>query len=213
MDDMGFNRKTSGLMDKTESRNINNYNSGSKRRQIFLIAFLLSTIIHATTIMAFQGILPLPGFKSKTRAYKVHLIRPPMKEIVESDKENQPAISQIPTEPPVNLKEATISLDTKDSTYHPYTRVIKEMILTHWVYPLSAQRDLIQGKLLIVFRLDTGGNLLDCNIARSSGHEILDTQALKAIRSADPFPPFPEDIKVQSLNINASFAYQLRFER
>jgi outer membrane biosynthesis protein TonB len=37
--------------------------------------------------------------------------------------------------------------------------------------------------------------------------------ALKAVRSADPFPPFPEDIKVQSLNINASFAYQLRFEQ
>ena len=202
-----------GSMDKTESRNINSYNSGSRGRQIILIAFLLSTIIHATTIMAFQGILPIPWFKGKPRAYKVHLIRPPMKEIIASSKENHTAISQIHTEPPVNLKEATISLDTKDSTYHPYTRVIKERILTYWVYPLSAQRDLIQGNLLIVFRLDRVGNLLDCNIARSSGHEILDTQALKAIRSADPFPPFPEDIKVQSLNINASFAYQLRFER
>jgi protein TonB len=202
-----------GSMDKTESRNINNYNSGSRGRQVIPMTLFLSITIHAITIITFQGILPLPGFKSKPRAYKVHLIRPPMKEIIASSKENQPAISQIHTEPPVNLKEATISLDTKDSTYHPYTRALKEMIQTHWVYPLSAQRDLIQGNLLIVFRLDSGGNLLDCNITRSSEHEILDTQALKAIKSADPFPPFPEDIKVQSLNINASFAYQLEFEQ
>ena len=202
-----------GSMDKTESRNINSYDSGSRGRQIILVTFLLSIVIHATTIVAFQGIFPLPWFSGKLRAYKVYLIRSPVKEIIESSKENHPTISQIHSELPRKKGETTISLDTTDPTYHPYTRVIKEMILTHWVYPLSAQRNLIQGSLLIVFRLDRGGNLIDCKIARSSGHETLDTHALQAIRSANPFPPFPEDIKVQSLNINASFAYQLRFEQ
>jgi len=202
-----------GSMDQTESRNINNYDSGSKGRQIILVTFLLSITIHASAMIAFQGIFPLPWFSGKLRAYKVYLIRPPVKEIIESSKESRPAIIQIHSEPPMEKKEATISLDTMDPTYHPYTRVLKDMILSHWIYPLAAQRNLIQGSLLIVFRLDRGGNLIDCKIARSSGHEILDTHALQAIRSANPFPPFPEDIKVQSLNINASFAYQLRFEQ
>ncbi|UCF72496.1 MAG: energy transducer TonB [Deltaproteobacteria bacterium] len=201
-----------GSMGQRESRNVNSYYAGPQGKQIILIAFLLSVIIHASTIMAFQGILPLPWFRGK-HAYRVYLMRPPVKEIMKDSEENQPATSQIPTEPPVENKEATISLDTRDPTYHPYTKLLKDRILSHWMYPLSARENLIQGSLLIVFRLDRDGNLISCDIARSSGHGILDTYALDSIRSATPFPPFPEDIQVQFLNINASFAYQLTFEQ
>ncbi len=90
--------------------------------------------------------------------------------------------------------------------------MLKDKIYNHWTYPLTAREDLIQGSLLIVFRLDSDGNLIDSNIERPSGHEILDTYALEAIRAAHPFPPFTEDITVQFLNINATFAYELRFE-
>jgi len=183
-----------------------------KGKRIIPITFFISIIIHIGIIIAFQGIFPFSLLRAERRTYKVDLIRPPIKEIKKNSKESDPAISQIHSESPVETKEATISLDTKDPTYHPYTKVIKEKIFNSWAYPLSAQQNLIQGSLLIVFRLDKNGNLIDCNINRSSGHEILDTQALKAIRLANPFPPFPENITVQLLNINASFVYQLTFE-
>jgi len=195
-----------------QAESINSYYSGLERNRIILVTFLLSIIIHVSAIMAFQGIFPVTWSRSKLRVYKVDFMRTPIKESMNSNRENYPAISQIRSEPPMKNKEATIYLDTRDSTYHPYTKVIKEMILNHWIYPLSARQNLIQGSLLIVFRLDSGGNLIDCNIARSSGQEILDTHALNAIRSASPFPSFPETITVEFLNIRASFAYQLRFE-
>jgi len=183
-----------------------------KGKQIILITSVLSIIIHVSTIMAFQAIFPPSWFGGKPRAYRVYLIRPPIEEIMKSSEEKRPAPSEIDTEPSVKNTEATISLDTGDPTYHPYTKMLRDSILSHWIYPLSARQNLIQGSLLIVFRLDRGGSLIGCNIARSSGHGILDTYALEAIRSANPFPPFPEDIKVQFLNIKASFAYQLKFE-
>ncbi len=191
--------------------NINSYYLLKGKRIIF-ITFLLSIIIHVGVIIAFQGIFPFSIFKTKLRTYKVDLIRPPIKEIKKNSKKSDPAISQIHSELPLETKEATISLDTKDPTYHPYTKVIKEKIFNYWIYPLSAQQNFIQGSLLIVFKLDKNGNLIKCNIDRSSGHEILDTHAIKAIRLANPFPPFPENIMVQFLNINASFTYQLTFE-
>ncbi|GAG89721.1 unnamed protein product, partial [marine sediment metagenome] len=123
-----------------------------------------------------------------------------MEEITKTKKEEFPAVSQIHSEPPKEPSEATISLDTKDSTYVPYTKVLKQRIRSHWIYPLSARENLIQGSLVIVFRLDSGGNLTACNVVRSSKHEILDRYALDAIRSANPFPPFPENIKVEFLN-------------
>lgn len=182
------------------------------RNRIVLITFLLSITIHVSAIVAFQGVSLVREFRIKPRTYRVDLIRPPIKEIMESSKEKDTASDQIRSELPVKTREATISLDTDDSAYHPYTKVIKQRIRDHWVYPLSARQNLIQGRLLIVFRLDRGGNLIDCKTAYSSGHEILDSHALKAIRSAAPFPSFPENITVEFLNIRASFAYKLRFE-
>lgn len=194
-----------------DQMNINSYYL-LKGKWIIPITFFISIIIHIGIIIAFQATFPFSLLRVERRTYKVDLIRPPIKEIKKNSKKSDPAISQIHSKLPVETKEATISLDTKDPTYHPYTKVIKEKIFNSWIYPLSAQQNFIQGSLLIVFRLDKNGNLIDCNIDRSSGHEILDTQALKAIRLANPFPPFPENITVQVLNINASFVYQLAFE-
>jgi len=204
--------KSYGSMGQTGSINMNRGFSEGGRNRIVLITFLLSITIHVSAIVAFQGVSLVREFRIKPRTYRVDLIRPPIKEIMESSKEKDTASDQIRSELPVKTREATISLDTDDSAYHPYTKVIKQRIRDHWVYPLSARQNLIQGRLLIVFRLDRGGNLIDCKTAYSSGHEILDSHALKAIRSAAPFPSFPENIRVEFLNIRASFAYKLRFE-
>ena len=183
-----------------------------KGKRIILIAFLSSLVIHIGIIVASPDIFLATGFKAKLRAYKVHLIRPPIKEIVEMSQENHTPVSQVPQEPQEEAKEATISLDTKDSTYNPYTKILKERIRQYWTYPLSAQQTFIQGDLLIVFRLDRNGNLVDSRVARSSGYQLLDNSAIKAIELAEPFPAFPETITVQFLNINASFTYRLKFE-
>ncbi len=204
--------RSSGSTDQRKSLNIVNYFSNLEGRRIVLAAFLLSVLIHVGALAVLQGIFPGTWFKPKLRTYKVDLIRPPIEEIIKTKIQEVPAVSQIHSEPPEEPSEATISLDTKDSTYVPYTKVLKQRIRSHWIYPLSARENLIQGSLVIVFRLDSGGNLTACNVVRSSKHEILDKYALEAIRSANPFPPFPENIKVEFLNINASFVYLLQFE-
>jgi TonB family protein len=204
--------RSSGPTDQRKLVNIVDYLSNLAGRRIVLAAFFLSVLIHVGALAVLQGIFPGTWFKTKLRTYKVDLIRPPMEEITKIKKEESPAVSQIHCEPPEEPSEATISLDTKDSTYIPYTKVLKQRIRSHWIYPLSAQENLIQGSLMIVFRLNSGGNLITCNVVRPSTHEILDKYAVEAIRSANPFPPFPENIKVEFLNINASFAYLLQFE-
>ena len=180
--------------------------------RIFVLAFSLSMVIHIIAILILQGIFPGAWFRNPLRTYTVDLIRPPVEEIMKDEREEFPPVRQIHIEPPLEPKEATISLDTKDTAYVPYTTILKEKIRSHWAYPLYAQENLIQGTLLILFRLDSGGNLIDLSVVRSSEYEILDKYALKAIRLAHPFPPFPESIQVDFLNINASFAYQLQFE-
>jgi len=204
--------KSFGSTGQRRAVNIPDYLTDLEGRRILVFAFSLSMVIHVIAILVLQGIFPLPWFRSPLRTYTVDLIRPPVQEIMKNKREEFPPVRQIHTEPPPEPKEATISLDTKDTAYAPYTTVLKEKINAHWVYPLSAQENLIQGTLLILFRLDSKGNLVDLRLVRSSEFEILDKYALKAIRSASPFPPFPESIGVDFLNINASFSYQLQFE-
>lgn len=205
--------RSSGSAERRKTVNITKYFDNLEGRQVIILSLALSLLVHVALLTGLQGMFPGTWFKDKLRAYKVDLIRPPMDEVKKTKMEEPTPVKQIHSEPPEEPREATISLDTKDSTYMPYTKIIKEKIRSHWIYPLSAQENLIQGNLTVLFRLDRGGDLIACDLVRSSNHEILDTYALKAIRAAKPFPPFPENIRVEFLNINASFAYQLEFER
>ena len=199
-------------MDQMASIKINSYQPGLKRRHIIPLTFLLSVVIHIITFIAVQGVLPDNLFSDRLMTYKVDLIMPSPKEMRENKKKSLPDNKQIKKKSQTQAKEATISLDTDDENYAPYATVIKERIFYHWVYPLSAQNSNMQGDLLIALRLDNNGNLIDCNIIQPSGYKILDEHALKAIRTANPFPPFPDSLNLQFLNINASFSYQLNFK-
>lgn len=199
-------------MGKRKSRDIQGYYPGLTGKRIILMAFLASVIIHAGIIIGSPDIFMATSLRTKLRAFKVDLIRPPMEEIQELSEKTQAPISQAPMENAQEKEEATISLDTKDTIYYPYAKAVKERLQQHWAYPAAARESYVQGNLLIIFRLERNGHLVNSRIARSSGYQILDGSSLKAIELASPFPPFPDTIPVQFLNINASFTYQLKFE-
>ncbi len=184
---------------------------GITRKRIILMALLASALIHAGILMGSPNIFMAGVFMTKLRTFNVDLIRPPMEEIQKQSEETRPPISESPIESVQENDEATISLDTTDALYYPYATIIKERIQRHWTYPVAARERYVQGDLLIVFRLERNGHLVNCRIDRSSGYQILDNASIKAIELASPFPPFPETIPVQFLNINASFAYQLKY--
>src|SRR3989304_5016860 len=51
------------------------------------------------------------------------------------------------------------------------------------------------------------GALTDLNRTQTSGIPPLDNEAIRAIREAAPFAPFPERMKFERLNIRAAFYY------
>jgi TonB family protein len=53
----------------------------------------------------------------------------------------------------------------------------------------------------------------EIRVAESSGHQILDAEATRAVRSAAPFPPFPNHVTVARLNIKASFDYRIKAKK
>ena len=60
-----------------------------------------------------------------------------------------------------------------------------------------------------MFSLAGNGNVVQVAVNKKSGYKVLDQEAVRAITSAAPFPPFPEHITAKRLNIIANFDYRL----
>lgn len=105
----------------------------------------------------------------------------------------------------------TISLDTQEFKYASYFAQIKRKIELVWSYPPEAGRQGLFGKLLLKFTILKDGTLADMKLIDSAGHQILDEEALRAVKMASPYPPFPKRIDKEKLNIVASFSYYPAF--
>lgn len=110
-----------------------------------------------------------------------------------------------------SFDEEDVSLDTTETEYASYFARIKHQIERVWMYPNEAAQRGISGKLTLRFRISRDGNLLSARVVDQSGHEILDFAAIKAVKEAAPFYPFPVNIKKDKLSILATFIYSPKY--
>jgi len=180
--------------------------------KILRICLIVSLAFHAVIVLTLQSAFPTYLTGEDLRIYRVELMRPPVDDMDLAEKPDTD-ISK-PEEPPTPKlssedTQETISLDTDDKRYVTYAQAIKERIAGQWKYPQEARKKKLEGRLVALFSLNREGALTRMEITRSSGHEVLDREAERAIRSAAPFPPFPSTVTVSRLNINVSFDYTL----
>ena len=102
---------------------------------------------------------------------------------------------------------APVSLNTNDPAYMNYFNRIKHAINQKWEYPELAKRYGLQGTLLLEFTVGASGQIEQLRLVRSSGSQLLDDEALRAIKAAAPFPPIPPWIKSAPLPISATMEY------
>src|SRR5262249_3187572 len=62
-------------------------------------------------------------------------------------------------------------------------------------YPEEARRDQLYGSLRLMVAIAPDGALKDVRILDSSGYKVLDDAAIRIVRQAAPFAPFPEEMR------------------
>lgn len=67
--------------------------------------------------------------------------------------------------------------------------IIRSAILAHLHYPMIARRQGWSGKVEIAFLVTPEGGVGELRIKKSSGHMVLDEEAMAAIRRSAPFTP------------------------
>jgi len=67
-------------------------------------------------------------------------------------------------------------------------------------YPEAARKEQLYGSLRLMVSITPDGALKEVRILDSSGHKVLDDAAIRIVRLAAPFAPFPEEMR-QSTDI------------
>lgn len=94
-------------------------------------------------------------------------------------------------------RETFISARTAEYKYANYMRewVNKVERVGDLNYPDEARRSGISGTLRVQVTLNADGTVRDAIITRPSGHRVLDEAALRIVRLAAPYAPFPKEIR------------------
>lgn len=103
--------------------------------------------------------------------------------------------------------EETLSLNTRNVRYVSYFTQLKQRVEQGWVYPSEAKKSRLSGDASLVFTIRRDGSLQSVKVLRSSGARILDESAIRAVKNAAPFTPFPKDWTLEKLHIRATFEY------
>jgi len=79
-------------------------------------------------------------------------------------------------------------------------------------YPSEARQSGIHGTLRMLVSLRKDGSIKEVSILESSGNRILDDAAIRIVRQSAPFPPFPDDMRenTDELEIIRTWSFQRR---
>jgi protein TonB len=103
----------------------------------------------------------------------------------------------------------TVWLNLERGLLISFFRRFRNQIEGVWNYPREAIEKEQQGTLLLKITVDAKGNLLDVDLEKSSGSEILDYEAIQAVYRAAPFGPLGKHYPHPDLKIMAHFQYRL----
>ena len=92
-----------------------------------------------------------------------------------------------------DLKRKFISASTRAYKYAAYMEAWRAKVerVGNLNYPEEARKRDINGSLILDVALNPDGSVNQIVVRRSSGHDLLDDAAIRIVRLAAPFAPFP----------------------
>lgn len=91
-----------------------------------------------------------------------------------------------------------------------YGTEISREIRRYQRYPVVAQRRGWEGTAEVTLRIAADGSVVSIELGKSSGREILDTEALNMVRRATPLPQAPDNLRGRELNVTVPIVFRLQ---
>ena len=91
-----------------------------------------------------------------------------------------------------------------------YGQSISKEIRRHQKYPPPAQRRRWEGTVEVLLQIAADGKVTGITLGKSSGHAILDEEALDMVRRASPLPQAPPDLRGRALVVSVPIVFRLQ---
>jgi protein TonB len=149
-------------------------------------------------------------------------IPPPKPQAVKPPPKPRPVVQRaapVPTEAPPT--EATTTAPTA-TTGPSASRATAAAATTSWQgrlqahlarfkqYPTEARLRHHEGTPVVRFTMTRSGKVLSYRLENSSGHDLLDQEALALIERAQPLPPLPDEVPNATIELVLPLRFQLR---
>jgi TonB family protein len=102
--------------------------------------------------------------------------------------------------------QVTVDRSTRSKVLNDYTLLTRDTIQRAWTAPtLLNTPGALKGRIGVNYIITRSGALEGMELVKGSGNADMDRTLLQAIRSAAPFPPFPDEIAAHRILIRANF--------
>jgi TonB family protein len=137
---------------------------------------------------------------------KVLKAAPKKEEQKEEPKPQAQPQPQTPAQPKAQASgySGSISVDTARFPYAYYTNTIVRKIGRYWQWSNEFGRL----KSVVFFRITKDGSVPEVSLKDSSGDNLFDEQAVRAVKLASPFPPLPDGYPDNDLGVYFEFSYK-----
>jgi TonB family protein len=118
-----------------------------------------------------------------------------------------PAICVGDSQSPLSAADkVVVDKSTRLKSLNDYVLLTRDAIQRKWKTPLELSvPGALKGRIGINYTVTRSGALESLELVRGSGNHEMDNSLLAAIRSAAPFPPFPDDVAARKVMIKANF--------
>ena len=109
-------------------------------------------------------------------------------------------------------RERSISANTRESVYAAYQDAWRQKVerIGNLNYPDDARRQGLSGTLLLVVSIRADGSLTRVEVLQSSGYHELDEGAMRIVRMAAPYAPFPAEMRKETDILHITRVWQFQ---
>lgn len=118
-------------------------------------------------------------------------------------------VAPVSGDPSTDYSSANPTASTRSDAMTEYLELIRARLAQLHRYPKLARRRNQQGTAALRFVVNRQGQIVSNKVVTSSGHRLLDAEALKLIERASPLPPLPDEVRRFTLEVNMPVAYRL----
>lgn len=118
-------------------------------------------------------------------------------------------VAPVSGDPGTDYSSASPTIATRPDAMSEYLALIRARLAQLHRYPKLARRRSQQGTAALRFVVNRQGQIVSNEVVTSSGHRLLDAEALKLIERASPLPPLPDEVRRSTLEVNMPVAYRL----